>query len=144
MFIVCTYVYMQLDRLPISSDASLPFPASPPPTLPVSRSPGRSPVHPRVIRGLKYQLRPGCSCLAVVGLRGRRLEIYIHLWCWRISAPLSAPPPPCLVPSRPRASHPPSLSSKQRDPNPNNNSSIKKQFCKRRMESLICRCFLSY
>ena len=36
------------------------------------------------------------------------------------------------------------LRSKQRDPNPNNNSLVRKQCCKRRMESLTCRCFLSY
>ena len=35
-------------------------------------------------------------------------------------------------------------SSKQRDPNPDKNSFMKKQCCKRRMESLICRRFLSY
>ena len=36
------------------------------------------------------------------------------------------------------------LSSKQRDPNSNKSSLIRKQCCKRRMESLICRCFLAY
>ena len=36
------------------------------------------------------------------------------------------------------------LGSKPRDPNPDNNSLIRKRCCKRRMESLICRCFLSY
>ena len=35
------------------------------------------------------------------------------------------------------------LGSKQRDPNPNNNSLVRKQCRKRRMESLMCRCFLS-
>ena len=34
------------------------------------------------------------------------------------------------------------MSSKQRDPNPNENL-IRKQRCKRRRESLICRCVLS-
>ena len=32
------------------------------------------------------------------------------------------------------------MSSKQRDPNPNNNSCIRKQCCKRITESLLCRC----
>ena len=36
------------------------------------------------------------------------------------------------------------VSSKQRDPNPNKNSLVRKQCRKRRMGSLICRCFLSY
>ena len=36
------------------------------------------------------------------------------------------------------------MSSKQRDPNPNKNSLVREEFCKRRMEFLICRCFHSY
>ena len=36
------------------------------------------------------------------------------------------------------------LSSKHRGPNPNNNSLIRNQCCKRIVESLVHRCFLSY
>ena len=36
------------------------------------------------------------------------------------------------------------LCSKQWDPNPNKHSSIRKRCCKRRMESLTCRCALSF
>ena len=36
------------------------------------------------------------------------------------------------------------MSSKPRGPNPNKNSLIRKHCCKRRMESIVCRCALSY
>ena len=36
------------------------------------------------------------------------------------------------------------VSSKERDPDPNKNSLVRKQCCKRRMEALRCRWFLSY
>ena len=44
----------------------------------------------------------------------------------------------------PRRSEALPVSSKQRDPNPSKNSLVRKQCCKRRMGSLISRCFLSY
>ena len=36
------------------------------------------------------------------------------------------------------------VSSEQRDPNPDENSLSRKRCCKRRMESLICRCLFPY